>query len=82
MTPFARFRYWIAAPLLDELRDRLVDEGMDKQRAAYQLGKAHGELTGQQIVLNEFGRFMDERRAQSSEVTEADLERAKKGLVH
>ena len=82
MTYFERYRYWIAKPLLDRLRKELLTQDVAGQQRAYQLRRAHGELLGQQHILGEMSRFMDERHAEVQEVTRADIERAKKGLVH
>ena len=68
--------------MLAKLRDEHVLETTAMQREAYQLGVCHGQLQGQQYLLAELSRYQDERRAQIPEVTEADLERAKKGMVH
>ena len=77
-----RFRFWIAEPLLAKLRDEHTRSSTALQHEAYQLGVCHGQLQGQQYLLAELSRYQDERRAQIPEVTEADLERAKKGMVH
>lgn len=82
MTPLFHLRYWIAAPLLEKLRSELAQTSVDREREAYSLGRAHGELAGQQALLTEFTRILDERKALSYEVTEADLERARKGILH
>ena len=86
MTFFERYRYWIAKPLLDALRSELtqtaVDQQREAQREAYSLGRTHGEFLGQQHILGEMSRFLDERHAESPEITRDDIERAKKGLVH
>ena len=86
MNPLHRFRQWIAEPLLARLREELqtgfYQVTVDRQREAYDLGRAHGELAGQQTLLTELTRLMDERGALTYEVTPADLERAKKGMVH
>ena len=82
MNPIHRFRQWIAEPLLVKLREELGQTVVDRQREAYTLGRAHGELAGQQNLLAEFTRILDERRAITYEVTEADIARAKKGMVH
>lgn len=77
-----RFRYWIAEPLLEKLRAEHVQDVTTRQTEAYQLGIVHGQLQGQQHLLSEFMRYQDERKATTQEVTEADIERAKKGMVH
>ena len=86
MNPLHRFRQWIAEPLLARLREELqtgfYQVTVDRQREAYDLGRAHGELAGQQALLTEFTRILDERRSMTYEVTEADLERARKGILH
>ena len=82
MNPLLRFRQWIAAPLLERLRAELGQVCVDRQREAYSMGRAHGELIGAQNLLAEFGRIMDERHAQSPELLPDDLERAKKGILH
>lgn len=85
-----RFRFWIAQPLLDAMSDQLRAEHAAattiRQMEAYELGKttgrAIGQLEGQQILLGQMTQFLDERRAEVPEITAADIERAKKGLVH
>lgn len=82
MTFLERFRYWIAQPLLEKLRQELTQTAIDRHREAYSLGRAHGEFLGQQHILGEMSRFLDERHAETPEITRADIERAKKGMVH
>lgn len=77
-----RYRQWIAEPLLARMREEHNQVVVDRQREAYSLGRAHGELVGQQNLLADFTRILDERKSMTMEVTEADVERAKKGLVH
>lgn len=86
MNPLTRFRYWIAAPLLEKLRRELTAYATEKQMEAYEMGKtfgiAVGQLQGQQHLLGQMQSFLDERHAEVPEITAADIERAKKGLVH
>ena len=86
MTFLERYRYWIAEPLLEKLRAELAQLTVDRQREAYDLGRiqgmAIGQLQGQQYLLSEMSRFLDERHAETPEVSREDIERAKKGLVH
>jgi len=85
-----RFRYWIAQPLLDRLRVELGQTRVDFEREAYRLGheagflrgQALGQLQGQQHLLAQIGQYMDERHAETVEVTVEDIERAKKGILH
>ena len=81
-----RYRYWIAQPLLERLRQELIQTAVDRQREAYDLGRiqgmAIGQLQGQQYLLSEMSRFLDERHAESPEISREDIERAKKGMVH
>ena len=81
-----RFRYWVAEPLLEKLRGEHASEVVVRQTEAYQLGysqgSAHGEFRGQQMLICELTRIMDERKSVTMEVTEADIERAKKGILH
>jgi flagellar biosynthesis/type III secretory pathway protein FliH len=90
VNPLLKFRQWIAEPLLERLRREFEVETTGRQAEAYRLGhesgfvkgQAVGQLQGQQHLLNEFTRFMDERRAGTYEVTPEDITRAKKGLLH
>lgn len=90
MNPLHRFRQWLAEPLLARLREEYYQQAVDLQREAYRLGhhagydqgQAAGELRGQQMLLNEFGRYLGERRDDSCTVTPQDVERAKKGILH
>lgn len=85
-----KFRQWMAEPLLARLREEHQQQTVDRQREAYRVGHdagytqgiAIGQLQGQQLVLNELERYADERREDLSVVTPADIERARKGLVH
>lgn len=67
-----------------EIRDELISTIAQRQMEAYALGKeqgmAIGQMQGQQMLLAELSRFQDERRGEY--VTPADIERARKGLVH
>ena len=86
MTFFERYRYWIAKPLLEQLREELTQLAVNRQREGYDLGRvqgrAVGQLEGQQYLLGEISRYLDERHAESPEISREDIERAKKGLVH
>lgn len=79
----SRLRAWLFKPMLDELETRHTQEVVDRQMEAYRLGHqagwgkgvATGELVGRQAMLNE---LMD----RGDFVSPADIERARKGLVH
>ena len=81
-----RFRQWIAEPILHRLAVEHAREVLAARQAAFELGfqqgQAVGQLQGQQHLLTQFVSYMDERRAEAYEVTPADIERAKKGMVH
>ena len=86
----SRLRAWLCKPLLDELEAEHERVTAERQSEAYRLGHqlgwdkgiAVGQLQGQQMLLAELTRFYEERRADTPEVTMADIERARKGLVH
>lgn len=86
MSYFERFRYWIAAPLLDELRREWTAFVTLKQTESYDLGKLHGRasgfLEGQQSMLAQMTQILEERQTDLYGMTEQDIERAKKGILH
>lgn len=83
---FDRLLRWLAKPYVDEVRDKWVDDVTQKRREAYETGylhgRAHGEYVGQQVMLAEVSRIVDERHPAIPEVTYADIARAKKGMIH
>ena len=86
MNPLLKFRQWIAEPLLGRMRDNYVLDVTLKQDEAYRRGYVHGlatgQVQGQQIMLDELNRIVEERHVVFAEVLPADLERAKKGILH
>jgi len=86
MNPLLKFRQWVAEPLLGRMRDNYVLDTTLRQNEAYRLGYVHGvaqgQVQGQQIMLEELNRIVGERHPVVPEVLPADLERAKKGILH
>jgi hypothetical protein len=81
----SRLRAWLFQSMLDELEaahtrdlDALRDAITDLQIDAYRVGKAHGELLGRQCAIAEMQDAIGAKR----EITQADIDRARKGLVH
>jgi len=86
VNPLLKFRQWVAEPLLARMRDNYVLDVTLKQDEAYRRGFSHGmaqgQIEGQNIMLDELNRIVGERHPVVPEVLPADLERAKKGILH
>jgi len=86
MNPFLKFRQWVAEPLLGRLRANYELDVTLKQHEAFARGFSHGmaqgQIEGQNIMLDELNRIVEERHPVVPELLPADLERAKKGILH
>ena len=79
------FRYWVAKPLLDGLLVEFRAGAVDLQREAYRLGVAHGGVAGRAGLIMELMQAARGRGPNSAgwlEITQEDLERARRGMTH
>lgn len=84
----AALRAWLCRSMLDELETRHDQELVDVQRTSYEIGHAAGfskgvvvgQLQGQNMLAEKLNGLVDERHGEY--VTPADIERARKGILH
>lgn len=78
VNPLKRFRYWIAEPLINELRDLHTQDIVNNSKYAYEqglrVGQALGQLQGQQSILAQL--------AQDNLVSPEEAEQARIALIH
>lgn len=81
---YRRFIRWLAESELDALRMLWVDDVCQKQRVAWEAGRAYGEaqgrLYGQRDLVAELESLIESRRDVA--VSAEDVEVVKKRMVH